>query len=426
MVDRDGGRAGSPSPEGPRPIRLAVLCDMVEEGWRSMDLFAEMILDRLGAEHPAEVAATRVCPPLRPRLSRRAPGRLRGTAWNADRLLNRSWDYPRVAGRLGRGGGFDLFHVVDHTYAQLVHALPRDRTVVTCHDLDAFRCLLEPAREPRPRWFRAMAGRILGGMQEAAMVACDSEATYRAIRAHDLIPEARLRVVPAGTSPEFGPDPDPAADLEAGRIVGPVDPGGPPELLHVGSTIPRKRIDILLEVFSEIRRARPGTRLVRVGGPFTVEQRDRAMALGLDGAIVEAPPLDRATIAGLYRRADLVLQPSDAEGFGLPVAEALACGASVLASDIEALRESGGEAASFRPVGDVPAWAAAALALIDGRRARSDAWRSRREAGFAQAARFSWSSHVEALVGTYREVLDGQRLARGGDGGRNRPRREPI
>lgn len=403
LVTRDVSTPGI----GMRPIRLALLCDMVEEGWRSMDLFAEMILDRLGAEHPAEVAATRVCPPLRPRLSRRAAGRDRRAAWNADRLLNRFWDYPRAAGRLGRGGEFDLFHVVDHTYAQLVHALPPRRAVVTCHDLDAFRCLLEPDREPRPRWFRAMAARILGGMQKAALVACNSMATYRAIRAHDLIPESRLRVVLAGTSAEFRAEADPRADLEADRVAGPADPEGPPELLHVGSTIPRKRLDILLEVFAEVRRARPGARLIRVGGPLTAEQREQARALGLAGAIVEAPPLDRATIASLYRRADLVLQPSEAEGFGLPVAEALASGATVLASDLEALREVGGEAAAFRPVGDVPGWAGAALALIDDRRARSDAWRSRREAGLAQAARFSWSGHAEALVRAYLEIVDG-------------------
>lgn len=371
-----------------------------------MDLFGEMILDRLRAEHAGEVAATRVCPPLRARLSRVATAGRGRTAWNADRLLNRFWDYPRHVGRLGRGGAFDLFHVVDHTYAQLVHALPAGRAVVTCHDLDAFRCLLEPDAEPRPRWFRAMAARTLGGMQRAALVVCNSMTTYRAVRSHDLIPESRLRVALAGISAEFRPGPDPAADAEANRLLGAPDRSGPPALLHVGSTIPRKRIDLLLEVVAAVRVARPGTRLVRVGGPLTAEQEGHARALGLAGAIVHAPPLSRATIAALYRRADLVLQTSDAEGFGLPVAEALACGASVLASDLEALREVGGEAAVFRPVGDVPAWAEAALTLIDDRRGRAEGWRSRREAGLARAARFSWSDHAGTLVRAYRELVD--------------------
>jgi glycosyltransferase involved in cell wall biosynthesis len=56
----------------------------------------------------------------------------------------------------------------------------------------------------------------------------------------------------------------------------------------------------------------------------------------------------------MYRRAALVLQPSSAEGFGLPVAEALACGAVVLASDLEVLREVAGEAAAYAPDGGCP------------------------------------------------------------------------
>ena len=74
-------------------------------------------------------------------------------AFNADRLLNRFVHFPRYARRAVPR--FGLFHVADHTYAQLVHALPAGRTGVYCHDLDAFRCLLDPAADPRPRWFRA-------------------------------------------------------------------------------------------------------------------------------------------------------------------------------------------------------------------------------------------------------------------------------
>jgi glycosyltransferase involved in cell wall biosynthesis len=386
-----------------RLLRLAVVCDFVEEGWPSMDLFGDMITAHLCGEHVGQVAVTQVCPPFRPRLARWPVVGRRPVARNVDRLLNRFWDYPRTLRGLARGGQFDLFHIVDHSYSQLVHALPADRTVITCHDLDTFRCLLDPERERRPRWFRAMAQRVLAGFQKAAVVICDSEATRQAVRAHDLVPESRLRTVHAGIAPEFRAEPDPAADAEVLRWLGPADPWGLPELLHVGSNIPRKRIDVLLETFAAVRRAVPGARLVKVGGRFTPDQERQARALGVAEAIVTLPFLDRTILAAVYRRAALVLQPSEAEGFGLPVAEALACGAPVLASDITVLREIGGDAVVYRPVGDAPAWAEAALSLL--REHQADAWLARRKAGITRADLFSWSTHVTKLVTIYNSLL---------------------
>ncbi len=90
------------------------------------------------------------------------------TFHNLDRLANRFFDYPRHLRDLR--SNVDLFHIVDHSYSQLVHSLPAERTVVTCHDLDTFRCLLDPACEKRPGWFRAMTARILKGFTQAAHV----------------------------------------------------------------------------------------------------------------------------------------------------------------------------------------------------------------------------------------------------------------
>jgi glycosyltransferase involved in cell wall biosynthesis len=284
--------------------------------------------------------------------------------------------------------------------------LPADRTVVTCHDLDTFRCLLEPEREPRPRWFRAMAQRVLSGFQQAAMVVCNSETTRQAVRAHDLIPDSRLCTVHAGIAPEFRAEPDPAADAEIARRLGPIDVQGPPELLHVGSNIARKRIDVLLETFAAIRRAVPGARLIKVGGALEPDQDRLAHALGVADAIVLFPFLDRALLAAVYRRAALMLQPSEAEGFGLPVAEALACGAPVLASDLPTLREVGGEAAVYRAVGNVSAWSEAALGLLTERQVHNEAWHTRRAAGIARAGLFTWPAHARALVGIYNSILN--------------------
>ncbi len=397
--------------EAREPIRLAVVCDYLEENWPSMELVGEMVLSHLGERHADEVAVTRVCPPFRHRAARLPGIGRRGPARNVDRLINRFWDYPRTIADLARAGRFDLFHLVDHSYAQLVHALPPGRAVVTCHDLDTFRCLLEPGREPRPRWFRAMARKILTGMQKAAALACDSEATRDAILAHGLLPPERLHVVYLAVHPECTSGPHPEADARVERLVGPARPDGGPDLLHVGSNIPRKRIDVLLGAFAGVRRAIPTARLIKVGGAFNADQARLAEELGVADAIVTLPlfsprdPADRATLAAVYRRAALALQTSDAEGFGLPVAEAMACGTPVLASDIPVLREVGGAAASYAPVGDLTAWSEAALTLLDERTNAPDAWLARRDAGLAWADRYRWATHVASLAAIYRGVL---------------------
>ena len=326
-------------------------------------------------------------------------------ARNADRALNRHADYPRYLRRLARRERFDVYHIVDHSYAQLVHAVPPGRAVVTCHDLDTFRCLLRPDLEPRPAWFRALARRTLRGLQAAASVPCVSAATRSALIEHRLVPIDRLTVNYQGVAPGFAAAPDAEADAEVARLIGPPDPSGPPELLHVGTTIPRKRIDVLLDVLAGVRRATPGARLIKAGGRLTPDQAGRARSLGVADAVVEMPFFeDRRPLAALYRRASLVLQPSEAEGFGLPLAEAMACGAPLLVSDLPVLCEVAGDVAAYRPVGDVGAWVAAALALLDDRARRPEVALARREAGLARSAAFRWEAHADRLVGLYRDV----------------------
>jgi glycosyltransferase involved in cell wall biosynthesis len=382
------------------PIRLGILCDYPEEGWASMDLVGEMILTHLASGLAAEVDAERICPPYRHRLTRLSPRRGR----NPDRALNRFWDYPRYLTGLVRSGRFDLFHIVDHSYAQLVHALPPGRAIVTCHDLVVFTCLLEPSRDPRPSWFRAMARRTLEGLQKAAAVTCVSQTTRDDLLRLGLVPEDRLYVVPNGVRPECRPDPDVLADTEAERLLGPRRPEAP-ELLHVGSNVPRKRVDVLLEVFASVRREIPGARLIKVGGALEGALERQALDLGITDAITTTPFLTPAVLAAIYRRSALALQPSDLEGFGLPVIEALACGTPVLASDIPVLREVGGSAADYAPVGDIAAWSVATLRLLAEHRDDSPSWSARRSAALEQAAAFRWTAHVAKLAEIYRSIL---------------------
>jgi glycosyltransferase involved in cell wall biosynthesis len=393
----------------PKQGRLAILCDIVEENWPSMDLVGDMLCKYLHSDHADSFEVTRLSPRMRRRLTKQSSeggsqrSDLRAKLFNADRVLNRFYDYPRFV--RGRMPEFDLFHVIDHSYGQLLYELPPERTVITCHDLDTFQCLLEPAQERRSVFFRKMMKRTLDGFRKAARVACDSVATRDELLAYDLVDRERVRVVPLGVHPTCRPEPDPAADAEARRLLA----GGPVNainLLHVGSTIKRKRIEVLLEVFAGVRKEFPAARLVRVGGPFTRAQNELIKRFKLEHAIIVLPHVSRELLAAIYRQSALVLQPSDREGFGLPVVEAMACGTPVVASDLPVLCEVGGNAAVYCPPGVLSSWTETVSQMLLERDRQPEQWRSRRRAaGIAQAANFSWAEYAGKMVDIYQELL---------------------
>lgn len=389
-------RSGAPVAAG--PLRVAIVADLLEERWPSMDLVADMLMAQAGrGGSPVEATL------MRPSFAHAVPaflGPASGPMPTSHRILHRFWSYPRW---LRAQPPADVYHVVDHSYAHLVNVLPPGRVVVTCHDIDAFRTLLGAgARESNlPRLF---ARRVLAGLRRAAAIACGSEHTRAQLAAHGLAPSARTVVVPYGVHPSCSPLPDAAADADAEALTG---PAGGADLLHVGSTIPRKRIELLLEILARVGRSRPDVRLWRVGGAFTGRQAALARELGVEKRITVLPFVSRPVLAALYRRAALVVLPSEREGFGLPVVESMACGTPVVCSDIAVLREVGGAAAEYGEAGDPAAWSAKILALLAERSAERHRWESRRAAALAHARRFTWEHHAAVMQEIYARVAAG-------------------
>jgi glycosyltransferase involved in cell wall biosynthesis len=123
------------------------------------------------------------------------------------------------------------------------------------------------------------------------------------------------------------------------------------------------------------------------------------------GAIVELPMLDRRVLAAAYRRAACVLLPSESEGFGLPVIEAMACGTPVVASDLPVLREVGGDAACYCPVGKIDAWVSTIVGIAARCAERGQFVSDRRKGLIEQASKFSWTENAARTADIYREVM---------------------
>jgi hypothetical protein len=105
-------------------------------------------------------------------------------------------------------------------------------------------------------------------------------------------------------------------------------------------------------------------------------------------------------LVALYTGAELFVLASTLEGFGLPLLEAMACGTPVIASDVAALREVGGDVPTFVPAADALAFERA----IRGALADRDWMASARKAGIARARLFSWTGTAEAIWSRARRI----------------------
>lgn len=161
-------------------------------------------------------------------------------------------------------------------------------------------------------------------------------------------------VVPPGVSAAFRPG-DPAAvarTLATLRITGPY-------FLAVGTWEPRKNLELLIRVFRSMQSDGQflDYRLVLAGGPGWKDERLRALLRGDSGSERSAASetvmalgfVTDEQLAQLYSGCRAFVFPSRYEGFGIPLLEARACGAALVATDLPELREAGGEATIYIP-----------------------------------------------------------------------------
>ncbi len=180
-------------------------------------------------------------------------------------------------------------------------------------------------------------------------------------------------------------------------------PEGPraPYLLAVGTFEPRKNLPALLDAFRVLRREGRDMQLVVAGRqPWTqsLPLGDLAPHVRLAGAVPDAE------LPSLYAGAACFVMPSLCEGFGLPLAEAMAAGAPAVASDIPALREVGGETVRYADPREPESFAAAIREAIDDR----EGSQLRAAAARGRARRFRWEDTARATLAVYRRVVRGR------------------
>jgi glycosyltransferase involved in cell wall biosynthesis len=274
---------------------------------------------------------------------------------------------------------------VVHATTLLIPPKRRAALVVTIHDV-------VPWTHPETltarglRFHQRMGARAAG---EADLIVTHTVAVADQIRGI-LAPAAEVVVIPAGFSSHLSV-PDDAQERCARHV------GSGHYLLFVGTAEPRKGLDTLLDALAEPALKEQSLVVVGPRGWGGVDVRQDAEARGVEDRVTVTGRLDDADLAALYAGASLVVMPSRAEGFGLPVLEAMALGAPVVTSDDPAMCELGGGATQIFPVGDASALAAAIVRVLNDAGLRAQMI----EAGRTRAQEFNWLDSARALWGLY-------------------------
>jgi glycosyltransferase involved in cell wall biosynthesis len=211
------------------------------------------------------------------------------------------------------------------------------------------------------------------------------------------VPADRVDVTPEGPGLPVSSNPPTPTELRRRFEL-----GSAPLILTVSAKRPHKNLERLFEAFALLDQSQGPVLLVPgYATVFEDEIRARARDLGLDGRVRFTGWLDDDTLDGLYRAADCFVFPSLAEGFGLPVLEAMLRGVPIACSRIGPLEEVAGEAALYFDPTDVGDIARAIESLLT-----DAALRDRlRSAGFERAKPFTWETTAAETLASYERAL---------------------
>jgi len=293
--------------------------------------------------------------------------------------------------RAARRAGVDVVHAPAYT-APFWSPAP---VVVTIHDV---------SYERHPQWYpyrRDWARRAFyrRSAHVASHILTVSRFSAGEITAAYGIPPERMTVTPLGVDSAFV-----AVD---GRHRGELPPGvSSPYLLHVGDLHERRNLAMLVGAVLSARRESEAARalsLVLVGTDLGVGDAVCAMAerAGAADAVVRLDSVNERRLRALYQGSVALAYPSFYEGFGLPLVEAMACGAPVIASNVASMPEVLGDAGILIDPTDEAAWTRAMIDLLNSAEMRGRL----REAGRRRAAEFTWERTARLTLDVYRRTV---------------------
>lgn len=304
-----------------------------------------------------------------------------------ERLANKVND--TVLDVFSRIDGLDLFHFTN----PLAYQVGPFRTVVTIHDL-------APLHDPQ--WAKentrqALAERLPEIVKSASGIIAVSDFTKCDFLERFPIRPEKITVIQEAAGRAFYPQ----KNVDAVRNALHTDR----YFLYAGQLQPRKNVLNLIKGFAAFSRENPDPVLVLVGAARDVEYSrsvdETIRREGVENRVIRLGYVDDEMLRALYSSALAFVYPSFFEGFGLPIAEALACGTPVITSNTSSLPEVAGDAGILvDPVN--PDEIADALSRLGGDGSFRTILQGR---ALKRARSFSWEKTAEETLAVYRYIM---------------------
>ncbi|MCB8982268.1 MAG: glycosyltransferase family 4 protein [Ardenticatenaceae bacterium] len=300
--------------------------------------------------------------------------------------LSQQWQIPKLLREIGA----DLYHSPYYLMPYRT-GIP---TLLTFYDLIPQR--FPQYVSPRARLLTSLLTRL--ALRAADQVVAISQFTRKdALAAYPLAAE-KVTAVPLAADPHF--QPQPAAEIDRIRTTYQLPPT---YALYLGINKPHKNLVNLLLAWNMLTEQLPEAPPLVIAGAWDKrypEAKETAAALNLTSHITFLGPVAEEDLPGLYSGAELFVFPSQYEGFGLPVIEAMACGTAVACARTSSLPEVGGEAAAYFDPTQPEEITAVLHHLLTDNAARE----RRRTLGQKQAQLFSWEKTAVETLALYRQL----------------------
>lgn len=289
-------------------------------------------------------------------------------------------------------GKIDLFHSPDFVLPPVAGNIP---TLLTVHDLS----FVHFADVYVPTLVAYLNKVVPWSVQRATHILADSEATKRDLIEIYGVSAEKVSTLYAGVSPHFQPI---TKEKQFRAVRKKYGLGTAPYIFTVGTVQPRKNYRMLIRAFASIAQQFPHNLVVAGGKGWLFDDiLAEIEAQGLVGRVHFIGFADDEDLPTLYSDATLFVMPSIYEGFGIPILEAMASGAPVVASNASCLPEVVGDAGMLLDPNDQRAWTHAMMALLQ------DAPQRARLVGRGalQVRKFTWQKSAEQLLALYTRLL---------------------